>query len=38
MLVNIKDQEEVAEDFQKDSIVFGPPSLRFFKEKCYQNL
>ena len=21
-----KDQEEIAEDFQKDSVVFGPPS------------
>ena len=32
-----KDQEGIAEDFQKDSVVFGPPSLdkwMLFIETC----
>ena len=28
-----KDQEAVAEDFQKDCVVFGPPSLDKWMEK-----
>ena len=29
-----KDQEEIVEDFQKDSVVFGPPRL----DKCMEEI